>query len=145
VRAESSFQKCLLAQKVYTTRRDAIMNTVPMNRRATLVLVLGALLNVACRSEATPKPKTPQVGWRPIGSWKGHGAAQTESFVIDSGQFRIKWETRNEKSQNSGTFRLTVHSAISGRPLALAVEHRGPGRDTAYINEDPRTFHLVIE
>jgi len=38
-----------------------------------------------------------------------------------------------------------VHSAVSGRPLALAVEHRGVGHDTAYVNEDPRLFHLVIE
>jgi hypothetical protein len=27
----------------------------------------------------------------------------------------------------------------------LAVEHRGPGRDVAYVNEDPREFFLVIE
>lgn len=38
-----------------------------------------------------------------------------------------------------------VHSAVSGRPIALAVEHQGVGRDTAYVSEEPRLYHLVIE
>jgi len=38
-----------------------------------------------------------------------------------------------------------VHSAVSGRPIALAVEHRGDGRDTAYVTDEPRLYHLVIE
>jgi len=75
----------------------------------------------------------------------GHGDAQTESFNIESGQWRIKWAATNEMPPGSGTLRVEVHSAVSGRPLALAVEHRGEGHDTAYVNEDPRLFHLVIE
>jgi hypothetical protein len=42
-------------------------------------------------------------------------------------------------------FRVTVHSAVSGRPLVVAVDHHGAGRDTAYVNEDPREFYLVVE
>jgi hypothetical protein len=70
---------------------------------------------------------------------------QTESFNIESGQWRIKWGTANENPPGSGTFRVTVHSAVSGRPLVVAVEHRGTGHDVAYVNEDPRLYHLVIE
>ena len=38
-----------------------------------------------------------------------------------------------------------VHSAVSGRPLQLAVEYTGVGHDIAYISDDPRIFHLVID
>lgn len=38
-----------------------------------------------------------------------------------------------------------VHSAVSGRPLMLAVDHSGVGHDTAYVSDDPRLYHLVIE
>jgi hypothetical protein len=40
---------------------------------------------------------------------------------------------------------VTVNSAVSGRPLELVVDHRGNGHGIAYVNEDPRLFHLVIE
>jgi len=42
-------------------------------------------------------------------------------------------------------FRVTAHSAVSGRPLSLVVDHPGIGHDTAYVTDDPRAFHLVIE
>jgi hypothetical protein len=44
-----------------------------------------------------------------------------------------------------GTLRVTVHSAVSGRPLVVAVDHQGAGRDTAFVNEDPREFYLVVD
>jgi hypothetical protein len=40
---------------------------------------------------------------------------------------------------------VTVHSDVSGRPLLVAVEHKGAGHDTAYVYEDPRQFFLVVE
>lgn len=40
---------------------------------------------------------------------------------------------------------MTVHSAVSGRPLIVAVEHQGVGHDTALVTDDPRLYHLVIE
>jgi hypothetical protein len=86
-----------------------------------------------------------RVGWRPIGSFSGNGPSQTESFNIESGQWRIKWAATNEKSPAAGVLRVTVHSAVSGRPIASAVDQKGVGRGVAYINEDPRLYHLVIE
>jgi hypothetical protein len=48
-----------------------------------------------------------------------------------------------------GSERTSKHrgprSAVSGRRLLVAVDHRGAGGDTTYINEDPRGFHLEIE
>jgi hypothetical protein len=97
--------------------------------------------NRAPKSGAAPVA----VGWRPLDAWSGSGDVQTDSFNVESGQWRIKWETRNEATPGAGTFRITVHSAVSGRLLAVAVEHKGAGHDIAYVNEDPRLFHLVIE
>jgi len=70
---------------------------------------------------------------------------QTGSFTSDSGSFRVQWETSNESSAGAGTFRVTLHSAISGRPLLTAADHLGVGKDTVYLHEDPRVSYFVIE
>ncbi|HXJ43026.1 MAG TPA: hypothetical protein VNH18_27340 [Bryobacteraceae bacterium] len=75
----------------------------------------------------------------------GTGPSQSESFNIETGQWRIKWSATNEKIAGAGSLRVMVHSAVSGRPLVLAIDHQGAGHDTAVINEDPRLYHLVIE
>jgi hypothetical protein len=112
------------------------------------VMLMAALLAAsACRSRSEPKveSKPAAVGWRPVETFSGRGSMQTQSFEIGSGVWRIKWETKNEMPLGTGTFQVTVNSAVSGRPLELAVDHKGVGHDIAYVNEDPRLFHLVIE
>lgn len=112
------------------------------------VMLMAALLaTAACRSRSEPKveSKPVAVGWRPVETFSGRGSTQTQSFEIGSGVWRIKWETKNEMPPGAGTFQVTVNSAVSGRPLELAVDHKGVGHDIAYVNEDPRLFHLVIE
>ena len=69
----------------------------------------------------------------------------TEPFISDTGTLRLQWETRNERAPGKGVFQITVYSDVSGRPLVLAVDHRGIGGDTVYVNEDPRPFYLGIE
>ena len=44
-----------------------------------------------------------------------------------------------------GAFSVVLHSGVSGRSLLPVVEHRGTGRDTAYVSEDPREFFLVVD
>jgi hypothetical protein len=110
-----------------------------------ILLLTLTLIASGCQSETKRAAKPPLVGWRPIGAWSGRGNTQTDSFNIESGQLRIKWETKNEASPGAGAFKVMVHSAVSGRPIALAVEHRGAGRDTAYVTDEPRLYHLVIE
>jgi len=108
-----------------------------------LLLVTAALSASACRP--APKPQAMSIGWRPLGTWSGRGNEQTDSFNIETGQWRIKWEARNETVPGAGRLRIEVHSSVSGRPLGEAIEHTGIGHDIAYVNEDPRLFHLVIE
>jgi hypothetical protein len=114
------------------------------HRVSILVLVGVALLNVACRNNA-PAARTPAVVWRPLGSWSGRGSMQTEPFISDTGALRLRWETTNEAAPGTGIFRVTVHSDVSGRSLVLAIDARGVGRDTTYVNEDPRSFFLAVE
>jgi hypothetical protein len=110
------------------------------------VLIIAALLSGACGQRPKPVAKPDLVGWRPIGTWSGHGDEQTDSFEVDSGQFRIKWVASNEKPAGTGTLKLIAHSAVSGRPLQVALEqHRGNGHGIAYVYEDPRPFYVVIE
>ena len=85
------------------------------------------------------------VVWRPIGSWSGRGNTQTESFTSDTGSLRVRWHADHEARPGDGTLRLTLHSAISGRPLAQVVDHRGAGADTSYVGEDPRVFYVVVD
>jgi hypothetical protein len=115
-----------------------------MPRALTLTLVGVALLDVSCGRDA-PRAQTSTVVWRKLGSWSGHGPMQTDPFISDTGSLRLQWETRNETGTGAGIFRVTVHSDVSGRPLLLAVDARGVGRDTAYVTEDPRSFFLSVE
>ena len=110
-----------------------------------IILIIATAASIACRSESKPRLRAVSVGWRPVEKWSGHGNLQTDSFDIGSGQWRIKWETGSEPSSAAGVFRVTVHSEVSGRPLAVAIDHRGAGHGTAYVNEDPRLYHLAIE
>jgi len=82
-----------------------------------------------------------------VRSWSGQGNAQTESFESVSGQLRIRWRTTHEGAVNrlAGYFRLTAHSAISGRPMQVAIDQRGGGEGTAYVDQDPHDFYFVIE
>ena len=102
-------------------------------------------LLIACSCSHAPPPRKNVTLWEPLGSWSGHDNLQTASFVSSSGYLRITWETSHETRPHAGTFRLTVGSSISGRPLQVVVDFHGVGHNTAYVNEDPRTFYALVE
>ena len=106
-----------------------------------------ALLLAGCTPEVKPAATAAgdEIAWRKVGSWSGRGSAQTESFIGETGIFRVRWETRHEDPGGNGVFRLTIHSAISGRPLVTAADQRGAGNGLFYVNEAPRTFHAMVE
>jgi hypothetical protein len=104
-----------------------------------------ASLLAACDA-SPPRPVEELTVWRLLGSWSGRGLLQTEAFISDTGLLRIVWEARPGAAPSEpGTLRVSVHSAVSGRFLVLAVDERGAGRQTTYVSEDPRSFFLVIE
>lgn len=83
--------------------------------------------------------------WRTLGSWSGRGSIQTESFIVEGSVVRVRWETRNEARPDGGTFRLTLHSSVSGRPLGVLADHRGAGKGEGYIPEEPRPSYILVE
>lgn len=97
-----------------------------------------------CRKPVESLPK-PLLGWRPIASWSGDANYQTDSFDIGTGQWRIKWETHDQPLEKQKTFRVIVHSSVSGRFVETAVDHPDAGKGISYIAEDPRAFFLVVE
>ena len=110
--------------------------------RMTLLAAMAAIGLAGCGSGDSGKVL---VGWQPVISFSGHGNSQSEAFNVDTGQWRIKWETKNEEKPGMGWFKVTVHSSVSGRPLMQAVDFKGVGQNVAVINEDPRLYFLVIE
>jgi hypothetical protein len=99
-------------------------------------------------SEPEPAPAARQdqtIGWRPLGSWSGRGSTQTESFLVQWSVVRVRWETKTEPSADKGTFRLSMHSAVSGRQLAVIADHRGSGKGEAYVPDEPRPAYLIVE
>ena len=126
-----------------------VPNRVLARRRAAhyaaTMMVAAALLTGAC---AAPEPKPVQeeaVAWKNLGQWSGRGNTQTESFIGLTGALRMRWRTKNETPAGTGTFRLSLHSAISGRTLQETVDEKGPGEGTAYVAEDPRAFYITVE
>ncbi len=70
---------------------------------------------------------------------------QTEAFPSNTGTFRIHWTSDNLTADKPGRLTITLHSAVSGRPLVDIAEHRGKGDATYYVVEDPREFFLVVD
>lgn len=99
-------------------------------------------------ASCSPKPSEPQPivsVTRPVGSWQGRGTATVGDIPSETGRFRITWETSNETAPGTGTFKLTLRSAISGRTLGIVADHAGTGTGTADYDEGPRTYDFLVE
>jgi hypothetical protein len=105
-----------------------------------------ALTGGSCTQQPPSRAREREVvAWRALGSWSGRGSRQTESFAFESGTLRVRWRTQNEAPAAAGTFRLILHSAVSGRELAVAADHRGAGDGESSIRETPRTAYMLVE
>ncbi len=113
----------------------------------TVTVPLAAVLLLTAACGAPPAKPVPEevVAWKNLGEWSGRGNAQTESFVGLTGALRMRWRTNNETPKGTGTFRLILQSAISGRDLQETVDAKGPGEGTVYAAEDPRAFQISVD
>ena len=102
------------------------------------------LVAAACTRPAPPPAEERVAVTRPVGSWEGRGNS-TIGVVSDTGRFHVSWQARHERPAGSGTFRLAVHSAVSGRPIQLITEQRGEGSGSADFADDPRPYNLMID
>jgi hypothetical protein len=108
----------------------------------TLPVVL-AIVACSCGG-AAPSEKPVMSVTRTLGSWHGRGN-QTIGIVSESGRLRVRWETKNESSPGGGTFRLALHSGVSGRPIQLLADSHGESQGTADVVEDPRPYNFMVE
>ena len=111
-------------------------------------LLLAALVCCACGgspAQRVTEARQPDESWNMLRSYSGSGDEQEESFTSDTGALRIEWQAKpKEGGTTPGTFRVALHSAISGRPLTVPIDHRGPGKGTAFVSEEPRVFFLDV-
>lgn len=105
---------------------------------ATLAFIAGG-----CRDQRPPERQLVTVT-RAAGHWEGQGDA-TLGFVSESGRLRITWRAQQRAAAPAGTLRVAVHSAVSGRPLRVIVDHRGAGGGTVDFDDDPRSYNLMVE
>ena len=90
-------------------------------------------------------PAVPEIEWREIGSWSGGLSRQTESFEVSMAAMRLRWKTTRETSPGAGRLLVTLHSAVSGRPLQTIVDARGVTSGTVNVVDEPRWCHFAIE
>lgn len=116
-----------------------------------MIAIPVALAAGGCRRQPPQPPKSaaPAIAYHSLGSWSGRGNLQTESFTSDTGALRVRWETTAQPgdaaSAATGAFRITAHSAISGRPLQEVVDHAGVGSGVGYVQQDPHVFFVVVD
>ena len=121
------------------------------SRTVSVIATLAALAAGSCGAGASQPPKAvePAIAWHQLGRWSGRGNLQTESFTSDTGALRVRWETTPQfgdaASAIDGAFRVTAHSAISGRPLQEVVDHAGVGSGVGYVQQDPHVFYIVVD
>lgn len=96
-----------------------------------------------CSDPPSPPPAHVAV-IRSLGTFSGRGD-RTIGVVSESGRLRIRWETRHESPAGRGTFRLALHSGVSGRPIELITDERGPGSGSRDVADDPRPYNLMVE
>lgn len=83
--------------------------------------------------------------WRELGSWSDRGNRQTESFDVTSGALRLVWSAEDDDTSDPDHLAVTLHSAISGRPLESLLDQKGTGSDTLRFTASPRVAYLFVE
>ncbi len=124
------------------------MQTVFRAVAAGVVIVVAACAS-ACRgdqpSPVAERPAAAAIAWRKVGSWSGRLSQQTESFEVSTVAMRLRWQTTSETSPGAGRLTVTLHSAVSGRPLQTIADAHGVSSATANVADEPRWCHFVIE
>ena len=131
----------LAAASTYACQQER--RTQPIAPRAIGVPLAAGTTSTSNTSPLSQPTSANDIGWRPIGTWSGRGSSQTESFGSD-GTLRFRWTAKSSSAADS-QLRVTLRSAVSGRPLSVPIDHHGDGQDTAYASETPRDFYVEVE
>jgi hypothetical protein len=114
-----------------------------MRMRRIPLVVLAMLVTTTCSYAPPPRERT--ATWQAVGTWSGRGSILLGTFTIDSGDWRVLWEAKNEAAPGAGRLEVTLHSADSGRHLADVVKQTGVGRGTVPMTEHARRFYLSVD
>lgn len=109
----------------------------------------------AAKPAQSPKePNTPQqneaaaaaAGERPVTSWHGSAAVETNHFYSGGADWNIKYATRSDSTNTdqSTPFQIYVMRADSGRMLALAVNTRGNTEGSTSVRTAPGMYYLKV-
>jgi hypothetical protein len=109
-----------------------------------VTLVGAALLTPACRPSAHESRQV-ITARRPVGSWQGSGTRTVGDINSDTGRFHITWEARAVPGAGEQSFKLTVRSAVSGRPLQVVVDHHGEGKGEVDFADIGRIYDFLVE
>lgn len=113
------------------------------------VVIVAAAGASACGGDAPRQVAQPlaaaEVTWREVGTWSGRLSQQTGSFEVSTVPMRLRWQTTKETSPGAGHLVVTLHSAVSGRPLQTIVDAHGVGSATVEVADEPRWCHFSIE
>ena len=124
--------------------RLSLISVLMMRRKLRCYVAVATLVALGADCRRATAPPRPPIGIpQQVGAWEGSGD-HTIGFVSNSGKFRIRWATRPEPGTPEGVFHLTVHSAVSGRPLQEVVDQRGVGEGTFDFEDDPRQYNLMV-
>jgi hypothetical protein len=114
----------------------------------TALVAATCLFLAACHSVPdvpVPEPPVHIVAWKQLATWSGRGNMQTETFLSDTGVFRIHWETRNESAPGKGTLHVAFRSGDSGRVIIDAVDQKGVGKGSDEVGDMVRWYYLTID
>jgi hypothetical protein len=115
-----------------------------MHLRKVFFVPFVSFVLINCGS-APSEPKPIVAVTRTVGTWSGRGTRTVGDVPSETGRFRIHWQTANESPAGTGTFRLTLRSAISGRTIGIVADHKGTGAGMAEYDEGPRTYDFLVE
>jgi hypothetical protein len=114
-----------------------------MTRVTRLATTLAICCLAACGASIPPPPRAISQASQ-AGAWNGTGN-KTIGFVSESGVFRINWQTRDIGGGHDGAFRLTVRSAISGRPIRVVADEHGTRSGSFEFVDDPRMYEFLVD
>lgn len=83
--------------------------------------------------------------WRVVGTWSGTGPRQTESFEVSQFAMRLRWQVTRTTTPGDPHFVVTLHSAVSGRPLQTLVDTTRVESGEVLVADDLRPAHFVVE
>lgn len=112
---------------------------------------IGSVGSVPSRTLSTDRQRDSPVGqaapartgWTQVASWSGNGIKQTESFSINSREWRISWQATNEVLAGAGIVQIMVYGD-DGSLVTLAANKQGTGSDTSYVRSAPGRHYLMI-